>query len=254
MTDFNLDTPQPPEPDPPSNDVSDFGNQYLSNIPEADRAVVAKYVGEWDKNVTQEFQKRAEQVKGYEELGDIDSLKQARQVAQMLQEDPVGFYNELTTYMNQNADELGWNKTPENPTPPEDWDGVPEAFVNKFNEMSERLEKLSGSWEQMSAQRQEEQELARLDDELKALHTKHGDFDDMFVISQLANGATPDQAIAAWNSLVQNVIDSRKTPPPIMGSETAGSPLDQVDKTKLSDASVRKSIGVEYLKKSFQGG
>jgi hypothetical protein len=252
---FNLQTPDPVGTENDGPEVSDFGNQYLQSIPEEDREVVSKYVGEWDKNVTQEFQKRAERIKAYEELGDPDSLRQAWEVAQMLSSDPVSFYNELTSYMTQNADSLGWNPNPDNPTPPPDWDGVPEEFVNKFTEMEKRLAELDGSFNEMTSKQREEQELAMLDNELKRLHNEHGEFDDTFVISQLANGATPDDAIKAWEALVQNVIDSRKNPPPpIMGSENAGSPLDQVDPSKLKDPNVRKQIGIDYLTKSLRGG
>src|SRR5687768_1195528 len=46
-----------------------LGNQFLNKIPEQDRNIVAKYVKDWDAQVTRKFQDYSSKLKPWEQLG-----------------------------------------------------------------------------------------------------------------------------------------------------------------------------------------
>lgn len=242
-----------------------YGNQFLNGVDEADREIVGKYIKDWDAGVTKKFQSYAEKLKAYEELGDPSSLTNAQSIFNDIQNDPVAFYNNYRDYMLENAEALQqqygiedinqalgvvqqMEQENENPDGLPEFEGLPPQFVDQFKSMQDTIEKLGANFEQTTAQQQEKDHLAMLDNTLETLHNDHGDFDDTYVLTQIANGNTPDQAIKAYQDLTQSIIDSHANKPaPDLLNGPAGTPLDQVDKTKLNDAKTRKEIGAQLL-------
>jgi hypothetical protein len=248
-----------------SDNEETYGNQFLNTVDEADREVVGKYINDWDAGVTKKFQEYSSKLKEYEELGEAESLHSASTVLRDIQSDPVAFFNNYKDYIIENAqaiqeqygiedihEAIGIAKQMiEEEIDPS---GLPEnqpmnsAMQEKFDAMEARLAESDTKFESLNSGIREKEQSQFLDNELKTLHTEHGQFDDTFVLTQLANGKTTSQAIEAWNTMKQSIIDShKKTPPPSLLNGPAGTPLDQVDSTKLNDAKTRKEIGVQLL-------
>jgi hypothetical protein len=253
----------PQESSQQETNLSEFGSQYLEGIPEADRAVVEKYVKDWDGNVTRKFQEYSNSLKKYEELGDIATLTNAQTVLQDIQNDPVGFYEYFKDYLLQNedfvretygvenlAERLGIQMQ-ENSTGLPEHDGMDDGDI-QLSQALEQINALSQKIEQMESSTREQEQMKMLDSTLEKMHTEHGDFDDTFVLTQIAGGQSPEKAIENWNKLKQSIIDSHsETPPPLL-TGPAGTPLDQVDLAKLKDPASRKEIGAKILERSLR--
>lgn len=244
--------------------LSDAAQSMIANIPEEHRELVSQYVPEWDKQVTQEFQKRADQIRGYTDLGELDYVRGAVEFFSGAQQSPHDFYRDLTQYLVDNLEGfdpmslINPGESDGTPTELPEFEGVPEEFVKMVTAQNEQMTNMGETLNQFMAQQEEQTHAQVLDNVLGEMHTEHGDFDDRFMLQELAEHGDPNRAIENWNSHVQSIIDSRtNTPPPpkILSSTTAGTPLDQVDKTKLNDSDARKALGVEYLKQQIgQGG
>ena len=260
--------------DQETQELSEFGSQFLSdNVPEEHRAIVEQYIKPWDGNVTKKFQELQGKVKTYEELGDPQYLTNARNVLQEIQESPVDFYNYFRDYLLENAQtiqevygiedinqalgiamdqmENGGMENGMDPGSLPEFEGVRQQFVEKFQTLEKQLEEVSSKTSNFEQSQREQEQMAILDSTLEKMHTEHGDFDEEFVLTKIASGRTPDQAIQEYQKLIQSVIDSQSKPPTLMNGPS-GTPLDQVDKTKLRDPKFRKALGAEYLTRSLQ--
>lgn len=180
-------------------------------------------------------------------------IKQALQINQAMQADPVAFYNQFAATLRELQEEgllemsddfqdWGGNQTPPN-TPPQgqqtppvnDYAQLPQPAQEKFSQLEQMVQELSSS---VQAQRQAAEDAANmraLDDLMANMHNEHGNFDDEWFLLQLQKGVSPEDAIKGWNNLVEGAINSRprKAPPNIMGG--AGTvPNGQVDPTTLN--------------------
>jgi len=240
-----------------------LANPFLSSVAEEDREVVSKYIKEWDSGVTKKFQEYSDKLKGYQSLGEIEQLQNASQFVKDLQSDPVGFFVSMRDYLVDNADQFDIENVQETlgvlqkmseqqedfngGTPPE-FEGLPPQFVDMFSKLQDTVGELSTNYNQTKSQIQEQEQMAMLDSVLTKMHTEHGDFDDTYVLTQIASGKSPEDAYASYQQLTESIINShRKNPPPPIIGGPGGTPLDQVDPTKLTDAKSRKELGAAIL-------
>ena len=265
---MNLEFNQSNQSQEETSELSDFGNQFLTNVPDEDKPVLQKYIKEWDGNVTRKFQEYADKNRQYEELGDVSELTNAYQVLNDLRSDPVGFFEYFRDYLTENheaisetygvedlAQRLGISMDEMNQQPPQNagMEGIPQPVAEMIGQLQNELREARDEVNNLSTSQKEREQMAMLDSTLEKLHTDHGDFDDTFVLTQIAGGKTPEQAIEAYSNLKQSIIDSHsKTPPPNLLTGPSGTPLDQVDVTKLKDAKTRKSLGAALLERSNQ--
>lgn len=220
--------------------ITDEGlvNPFLSNIPEQDRAIVQKYVKDWDANVTRRFQAIHDEYKPYKELGDFDRIQRAMDVVRVLEEDPQHFYQSLAQILNEleGDEDMGFDETDDlgvNNGPAENTQIDPRD--KEIADLRKAVETLSGSFEETQKAQKEAQEMAELDSYLKTLHNEHGDFDDDWVLVQMSRGIDAKDAIAKWHGMIEESVNSRRkaTPPTIIpgaGSVAGG----QVDPSKFN--------------------
>lgn len=255
--------PFQPEDNPPPQDneevntenFSDFARGILGGIPEADRPVVAKYVKEWDGNVTREFQKIHQKYQPYVEMGDIEDIQYARYYASMMQNDPAQLVRELTTAMREagmSTDDL-FGPPDEGDEGFDPGDGtqpnvIPRALQNRIDQLEQALGNVHQSQQTFQQQQFEQQQLAQLDNLMRAMHSQHGDFDDDWFLLQLEKGKTPDQAIGAYKERFGS--PERKPAPRILTGNGAVR-QDQVDPSKLSDKD-RKAYALSILQANQQ--
>lgn len=220
---------QQPIPQLPSDQT--LGEGFLRGIPEQDRAIVAKYVRDWDGNVTRKFQEYAEKLRPYEDLGDVSALEEAVALNNFLQENPVEFYRVL----QETIDELreqghivpDLEETQPVITPPT------EPTADEL--LRQELEELKEWRAQQDQTAQDRAEMAELDNLMQSLHNEHGDFDEDWVLLQISRNVPPVDAIKAFNQMIEERVSSfRKPSPPLVMGGNGQVPGNQVDLSKMT--------------------
>lgn len=248
----------PDSNNPPSDDGLGLSNQYLSNIPESDRAIVAKYIEDWDKGVTQRFQKIHEEYAPYKNLGvDPETLQNAILVMTQANEDPLEFFKNVRERLIEMEYDLSEIESPAGSTPvggnslPE-FEGLPTPFVDKFSQMEKTMNSVMEFINETKSERENASAQQQLDKILTDLENKHGKFDHPAVIARIINGMNPEDAIKdykkAWESLNN---PKRDTPPPVLGGGRTA--LDQVDTSKLKNGQDRRTHIADILRQASQG-
>jgi len=222
-----MDSPSPQET---------LGEGFLRDIPEQDRNIVQKYIKDWDGNVTRKFQSIHEQYQPYKELGNYEELQQAMALNQYLQNNPVDFYNHLQETLEEMREQgLLVTDYEEEPEFIPQTRSVAEEEPDRLSAVEQQMQQFKEWQEQQAYAAEEAEQMQELDNLMDQMHTVHGDFDDDWVLLQLSRGATPEQAIEGWNSLLQSKVSSfqRKPIPNVMGGNGAISG-SQADFGKMS--------------------
>ena len=231
-----------PQMDLPKKEVelSDFAKGVLNEIPEMDRPVVQKYINTWDGNVTKRFQSIHDEYKPYKELGDYEQVVHAMQVASLLNEDPIAFINIIKDALGEemsDPDPVGQNRS----VLPE-FEGLPEEFVTKFRSMEERLGAIDTDYQNTKQALTEKEQFAQLDGLMANMHTRHGDFDERYVLMEMASGLEPEDAIKAWQQTIDKYGSSPRKPPPNLVRNGGSIPASQVDLSKLSPTDRKRML------------
>jgi hypothetical protein len=237
---------------------SSLSDGFLANIPDKDRAVVQRYVKDWDAGVTRRFQEIHDSYSPYKELGDVDQLKQAVELYQMVDTQPEVVYEALKQHFEQqnvpNTFQQQPNQYPQNgqfPQPqPQQINPQLQQALNPFltpiqEQMAQQQQMLTQMAEVIvrgHQSSQEQQEDAMLDSYLSELKQKHGEFpEDVILLHLYQNpGSTGDQAIAAWKSSMQQFMPSSTPPPPVLTGGTV--PENHVDVGSMDSKDVRSLV------------
>lgn len=185
-----------------------LANPFLANIPELDRQVVAKYIKDWDAGVTRKFQEIHSQYEPYKQLGaDPESLQAAYNIYQQLNDDPQAFYKALADALGEELTEQGQQETPPQQVNPA-FQGLPPEFQAEYQQTRKAVEALAQHILNQENATKAQAEDAELDNYMKSLKEKHGDFDEEFVLTKMYNSnMTGEQAIQAWQQSIQEYIN-----------------------------------------------
>lgn len=243
-----------------------LGNQFLSNIPEQDRPIVAKYVKDWDGKVTKKFQSIHDKYRPYKDMGELEELQKAYQFygnfrsngeqmfTQMLQ-GYIQHYGADAPRMLMEA--LGVSDYQNGQQQSQDqWDysqGEPTQQDVQFQNMQEELNQLR-EFQQQQIEFQQTQELEKqLDAILDQMHTARPDIPQEVLLQGIAAGIEPNTIVSNYDNLVKSIGSQRQrpNPPTVMGAGQGGLPSSQVDVAKL-DAKGRKSLIEQYLAASSE--
>lgn len=228
------------EPDNNLEGLNEFAQGILSKIPDEDRTVVAKYIKEWDGGVTQHLQKIHADYAPYKELGELENLQESLKYYSMIQNDPASVVMAITEALKENGmsldDLLGNNDSEvEQQTPA----GLPPevlAKLGKIDQLETMLSNMHEQFQTFATTTTEERQLEQLDNLMTDMHSRHGDFNDEFVLLQLEKGLEPEKAVEAWKSEVEKFSSPRKPAPTLLSSNGAVKQQDQVDPSKLTPA------------------
>lgn len=216
-------------------------NPFLNGVAEEDRAIVGKYINDWDKNVQQRFSQIHDEYAPFKGL-DPDDVQVAIQMKNMLDSEPEFFLETVRGILRENGIDVGEETNPVTPGTPPEWDGIPSEFVDRFNQMEALLAQVGQSVLDDRQSRQDDIEMAQLDSLMDDLHNEHGDFDDQWVLSRLAAGYSPDEALSDWNDFIERVSSqSRRPAPPVMGGNGQIA-SGQVDVTKMSRQATQQMV------------
>lgn len=234
-----------PGPNPAWNDV-------LGVIPEQFHQMVTPHFQKWDQAAQDRVTQANETVAQYEpykafiEHGiDPSELENSLRLAYEINNNPQAVYNALGSAYGLAGTEAAANEEEEPETPPNPAANA-QAPNQEYTQLREGLELVSKIiLDEQNAKAQAADDAA-LESELASLKKKHGDYDEGYVLAMMTNGATGDQAIEAYKTMRNSLLQSSPRPfaPNIMGSSGggAGVPSQQIDPTKLSSGETKKLV------------
>lgn len=266
----------PPEPEGgPAEEVTPVADNpawsdFLSGFPESMHDSIKPHLTKWDQGVNQ----RIDQVhsewadfKPYKDAGiTADVINQAYGIYQAINDNPAEVYRIL-------GESYGPSIQPQvNSTPVPNGQGQPnppapnqptgdEYEIGQGGQFNPEVARLQAMTENMANimlaqenQRREQAEDAILDSELKSAHEKHGKFDDDFVLRYLNSGMNMEQAVGAYNSMLNQVrSDANRPQAPTVISGSGPLPSNQINPAKLNGSDTRTLVA-NMIRASNQQG
>lgn len=212
-------TPPSPSPQGQEGGSSDYSlaSGFLQQVAEDDRPIVEKYIKDWDAGVTQRFQQIHSQLGWAQDYVDQgltpDDIRGAVGMWNLLDENPKLVYNILKEQLSDMLDPESSEQGPQgnqqsewlSQLPPE----MQQQWLQQQEQMSQHQKALEAMAEfvlQQQHQSQEAQEDAQLDQLLSMMQSQYGDFDEEYVLTKMANGRTPEQAVQDYQQLVSQLL------------------------------------------------
>lgn len=226
-----------------------LSGDFLKGVPDEDRAVVEKYIKDWDAGVTKRFQSIHDKYSAFKDV-DPDEMTAAFNMMQLVESDPAFVYSQLAEYLQQNGGlpQMGQEQVQE------EYD-EDDPYAEKFGRMEQLVTALAERFLEAEEQTKAQQEDAQLDSIMSQLHDSHGDFDEHYVLAKMLQGFEPEDAVAAWGKTLETALETQRTsrrPAPVMGSG-GGVPGGGVDPSKLNSSQTQELIAQMLQAASGQG-
>lgn len=235
-----------------------MASSFLSRIPDADRAVVEKYVKQWDAGVTRRFQELHKEYEPYKGLGELEELQKARELYGILDEDPERLYNALKEVFGEEV--AGQQQNQQNETNGEvpEYQGALDEFQAKFDQQTQVLEALAQYVLNQESQSKESSEDKELEDYMGLLKEEFGQFDEDYVLTKMYHGASGEDAVKAYQDFVQQITNQAGSVGgnlPTFISSSGGGGVPHTPSQKLGDASSKdiQALVVDVLRQSNSG-
>lgn len=233
---------------------------FLKNVDESDRAIVEKYIKDWDGQVTQRFQSIHKQYEPYKQIGmDAEALQAAAYLYAQLDNDPVTFYKNMhralkETEMWEDPDDYEQGPVGGRQDALPEYEGVPKEFLSEFESTRQELAELREMTQGFIGSQREAQETQMLDSVLQQMHNAAGDFDEEWILTRLARGSTPQEALNEYAQFVDGIANSRqRKPAPNVFGGSGSVPAGQVDASKMKTPQDRRAFIAAALEASQQG-
>lgn len=232
-------------------DVNPMYQEYLEQIPEDYRDQVQEVFQDWDKNVTQRFQAISEEVSPYREL--IDNydprvLTAGVNLLSQIADDPQRVYDQLAeSYNLGNSKESDSDKKEE--TSVADTENGWEAQLSAQQQM---IDELRMQIESQSQERSNDKELEEFQAYMENLRETKGDYDSDYVLSKIAAGTSPEDAVDAYHELVTELRGSQEMQeekPPVVLGGSSGVESSDINFAEISDKET-KDIVTQLLKQA----
>lgn len=239
---------------------------FLEAIPEDVHEKVIPVLREWDSNYQNGVQKVHSEYEPYKFLKDggiaADDVRMAMGIMEAIQNNPRDVYDSLASSfgynsVDQNAGNVGAGTgTGEANSSGQGSSGQSPQGFEMPPEVKAQLERLQTGHDTMAQiilAEQKKQEEANQDkalrDEMEQLKSKHGNFDEHYVYSQMLNGASPEEAVGAYKALVEQIVTENRRPPAprLLASGNGGVPgSGKIDVRKLSNQDT-SALVAKYL-------
>lgn len=266
----------PAEPQVTESQLSENAQGILSSIPEAERPIVEKYIKQWDADVTRRFQSVHSEYDGWKPLKDAgydpEEVSQAVALVEALNQDPQGTVKAVAEAygitLQQAAVAVQEAIAPVTPqqgapalTPQQaaQAQGITEQqFQQLPPEVQQRLQMVD-VMAQLFIQQQQAQEQQAADQQLEKtltdLKTKHGDFNDQWVLSLAYQTGDIEGAVQQYKQLEAQLKGPGQatTPAPTVLGSGGGLPESNVDVTKLNSKDT-KALVTQMLDQAKQQG
>jgi hypothetical protein len=200
----------------------------LDVLPTSLHEIVAPTLKDWDRGVQERFREihsQYEPYKAYQPIIDagvpVENIQQALGLLQAINDDPRSVWESMGSYYEfaqaaQEAQQQGAEA------------GLfDESYVDPTQQKVEQLENALQQLTQMlMGERQtaaEQQQMQAMESELESMKSKYGEFDREFVLTQMAAGASTEDAVKSYVALVDNIKSQANKPAPfVVGAGTGG--------------------------------
>lgn len=236
--------------------------EILNAVPEEYHEALRPTLEKWDSGVQKRFNSLHSQYAPLKDYAEVDPqvIAAGINLINRIEEDPKAVFDLMReTY------QFDVGTTVEQGAKP-----MSELMgTGNFDEQDEYARQIAAQQQQLQELREQQQKLmeqaeaARMASELDAylahLHQEHGDFDNDYVVTLMANGVDGTEAVQRYNSLVENIrgpqAQQSPTAPPapnVMGSG-GGVPSRSVDPKSLSNGET-KDLVAQLLEQANQTG
>lgn len=237
---------------------------YLEQFPEALRGQVEPIFQQWDKDVNTRFEKLHsdfEPYKQFVETGvDPDVISAGVDLLGQVNNDPQRVFTALADHLKTQGVDLsqlvqGFGGTPpvSTGTQESEYGDLPPEFITEFNNMKQMLE-LQGK--AMVAQHQEQEKFSKAQEEQRALEELSTYLDKVapsdkyprnFILSYLAQGSTPEQAVESYTEWYQGQIGGQTPTAPRVAPGGGGLPSTQIDTSRMGSADTKQTV-IDFLR------
>jgi DNA repair exonuclease SbcCD ATPase subunit len=192
----------------------------LDVLPTSLHEIVAPTLKEWDRGVNEKFREihsQYEPLKQYQQFADngmsIEDLQGAAQLMARLTDDPRAVYDAMTEYYK-----FGTGPVADAIEADAEIDPYADPNAAKVTELEQQIQQMREQLEGRAQQETMQKEEQELEESLAALEKSKGAFDREFVLTQMAAGATADQAVDSYISLVEKIkTEARKPAATVIG-------------------------------------
>jgi hypothetical protein len=226
--------------------------EILDAIPEQYREAVMPTLEKWDKGVSKRFQSLHSKYEPLKQYADYDptELEIAVNLKQAIEADPKAVYDLM-------AQTYGLSSLEQGATGSESEEMGQQYYEEEQQPITDPaiLQQLQQQAEELAAIRQQ-QELQQAEEELDAymtyLHDQHGEFDDDYIVTLLANGVDGEEAVQRYKSkFPEPSAPVGPTAPKVMGAG-GGVPSRAIDPNALSNNET-KDLVAQMLLQAQQG-
>lgn len=225
-----------------------LADNFLQGVPDEHRPILEPYVKKWDAGVTRRFQEIHSQYEPYKQLGEPDQLSQAVEIYQLLDQNPQLVYQILHQQFGQAPGQGVGNQQiedeEEEENPFSQFQEVLTPFQQQMQQQQQMLEALAQVVVGKAQQERQAEEDRQLDQYLTNLKQEFGEFDEKFVLSQMANGMSGEDAVKAFYDTVQQFAQKQQAPlqglPKVLSG--GGAPPPEGNVSKLGDKDVRSLV------------
>lgn len=223
--------------------------QYLDMIPETARPLVEPAFKEWDASVTKRFQSLHSDYEPYKQFIDEyepAAIQQALAIVQQMDSDPQKFIQGVMQAYELAQPEQGTqgNQQVEQIAPDPD-----DPYNQRFSQMEEMLANMANMLLSNQQTEQQRQEDAQLEEILTGLKSKHGDFDEIYVLTLMSQGMDPDAAVGQFKTTIGEYAKALNAPAaeaPVVVGGSSGVPTTPVQPGDMSSQDT-KNLVIQYL-------
>lgn len=223
-----------------------LANDFLKNVPATERPILEKYIKDWDAGVTKRFQEIHGQYEPYKQLGDPEQLRQAMEVYQLLDQSPQVVYQVLKEQFGEEVAAAAAQQQQEEQEEPDEWTQRLSPLQESLERQQQMVDAMAQILLQNQQQAQETEEDAALDQYLGSLKAQYGEFDEEFVLSQMAAGVDGADAVQKFQGILKEhsakAREATSHLPPVVLSGGAAPPPDANSVAKLPDKDIRNLI------------
>lgn len=228
----------------------------LSLLPEQFHTVVTPHFQKWDQDAQSRIENVNTQLKAYEGYNKFtehgitaDEVEQGLRIMYEINNNPQNVFNAL-----QEAYKFG--AQPETPVANNESDEdnplaqLPPEVLAQLSEQGDLLKTVSQIVLNDANAKQAAVADNALETELATLKETHGDYDEEFVLTKMLNGSSGEDAVKAYQDLVQRVSPKPFAPAVLGGGNGGGGiPSNAIDPTKLTRGET-KSLVAQMLEQA----
>lgn len=212
--------------------------EILEAVPEQYRDALKPTLEKWDKGVQSRFQSlhsKYEPFKPY--VDEADKVQMGMNLIQRIEEDPRAVYDLMAATYNfaeQGATEDEGVMSEFDELDLDSGDVDPRVLA-QMQALQEQQALIAQQVAEQQQRAEEEENLNQLNAYVEWLHEEHGDFDDDYVVTLLANGVEGPEAIKRYEAIIAKASGTPDKPPaPKVMPSGGGVPSRAIDPTTLS--------------------